>query len=369
MNYFSSVRRRRRAVRLAAVAGAALAMFGAVDALGADSSRGAAPQFVRRYRNILLVGEQRFRFTGLNIYNANSNGSCAYPMATGDALARSLRALTGRNRVIRAWFFQNMATTDGVRDWKAFDHTLAVARAHGVRVIPVLANQWSNCDTSGFKNPNWYVSGYKLRADGDLVSYRSWVAAIGKRYRADPTILAWQLINEAQVSNDDGSCTVNGGAILKAWAADVSTVLKAVDPRHLVSIGTVGDGRCGTTGRDYLSLYSLPTVDLCEYHDYGSLSPMPGYGEQGLQTRIAQCNLLGKPLFVGESGIRVDALANVDERAAAFDRKFQAQFAAGVVGELVWNWDLYGSRAEFDVGPGDPTLNVLARYGTPAPAQ
>jgi mannan endo-1,4-beta-mannosidase len=342
-----------------------LGFVAAATARGADAPVDSSA-FVRRYQNILLVGEQRFTFTGLNIYNANSNGSCWYPMARGKVLGRSLDALTGQDRVIRAWFFQNMATTNGRRDWHAFDHTLAVARAHGVRVIAVLANQWNSCDTSGAKPASWFANGYRQVARGDLVSYRDWVAQVAGRYRNDPTILAWQLINEGQIPVAGGPCPPDAGATLRAWAADVSGVIKGVDPRHLVSVGSAGGDRCGTTGRDYLELYSLPTVDLCEYHDYDTLSPIAAGNEDGLRTRLAQCNLLGKPLFVGESGIPLQAVPSLSARAALFASKFQAQFALGVVGEVVWNWNLYGSQAQFDVGPHDPALKVIARYGTPA---
>jgi mannan endo-1,4-beta-mannosidase len=357
-----SHRRSRGALFVAAL----LVALSAVGASGATSSDDSTA-FVRRYQNILLVGEQRFKFTGLNIYNANSDGSCWYPMTRGTVLGRSMAALTGRDKVVRAWFFQNMATKKGVRNWSAFDHTLAVARAHGVRVVAVLANQWRSCDSAGPKTLNWFVGGYKQVAPGDLVSYRDWAAQIATRYKDDPTILAWQLINEGQIPNTGGSsatCPPNAGAILQAWAADVSGVIKAVDPRHLVSVGSAGGDRCGTTGRDYLNLYALPTIDLCEYHDYETLSPIAAGNEDGLRSRLAQCNLLGKPLFVGESGIPVKALPSLSARAADFDGKFQAQFALGVVGEIVWNWNLYGSRGGYDVGPGDPALKVLARYGT-----
>ncbi len=108
-------------------------------------------------------------------------------------------------QVIRSWFFQNLATAGGMRDWVGFDRALAVARAHGVRVLPVLVNQWSDCDgpdgeAGTFKDARWYAGGYaSTTATGALVPYRDWVAEVVRQYRDDPTILAWQLVNEAEV--------------------------------------------------------------------------------------------------------------------------------------------------------------------------
>ncbi len=53
----------------------------------------------------------------------------------------------------------------------------------------------------------------------------------------------------------------------------------------------------------------------------------------------------------------------LEARAAMFAAKFSAQFTAGVVGELAWAWNKdYSTLSDFDIGPGDPSLAVLAAY-------
>ena len=46
--------------------------------------------------------------------------------------------------------------------------------------------------------------------------------------------------------------------------------------------------------------------------------------------------------------------------------KLRAQFAAGVVGVLAWDWrdDAHGgsSLSGYEIGPGDPALGVLGAY-------
>jgi hypothetical protein len=359
----------RRAVLVVGAAAVAL-LGGSVQAADA-----APPGFVTASGTALELDGQPYRFTGINIYNANNLSGCWYPLGSGSTLSDSLNAIGGP-KVIRAWFFQSLATTGGARDWSAMDNTLATAAAHGTNVIVTLGNQWVHCDGPGggggsFKDEAWYTGGYTQPDPAGTVSYRDWVSEVVTRYKDDPTILAWQLMNEAEVkpSEGSGSCSVNAPQILKDFAADVSGLVKSIDPNHLVSLGTIGGGQCGTQGAEYEFVHDLSTIDLCEYHDYGSPNaPMPGDQWNGLQVRVDQCNALGKPLFVGETGILRQETPSLQARANAFRAKFVAQFAAGIDGQLVWAWNKDGSVADHDIGPGDQTLAVLEQFENGPPA-
>jgi mannan endo-1,4-beta-mannosidase len=345
------------------VAAATLGLTGNGDAVGR-----AVPVVTRAGSELVFQGRP-FRFTGINIYNANSvNDNCGYTMGTGPILGNSLQAIGRGKEVFRAWFFQSLATRNGQRDWTAFDHTLSVAAAHGFKVIVVLANQWPDCEpASGYKDETWYRAGYKLPDPSGVVSYRDWAREIVSRYRRSTTVLGWQLMNEAEVkpTREAGLCSVNAAEILRAFAADVSGLIKSIDPLHPVSLGTIGTGQCGAQGDEYQYVHSVPTIDVCEYHDYNEPNaPMPGDQWNGLQVRINQCRSLNKPIFVGETGIIPnDVGGTLKARARAFDAKFRAQFAAGVIGELAWAWSAHGSTLDnYDIGPGDPALTVLGRY-------
>jgi endo-1,4-beta-mannosidase len=351
-----------------AVAAAALLMV----STGGASSTATGSYFVQRSGSQLVLDGKPFRFVGMNVVNAASTGECSYALASGPLLDESLTAMGGGVQVIRVWFFQGLATADGLRDWSGFDHTLAVARSHGVLVLPVLVNQWRECDgprgeAGTFKDARWFVSGYATTsADGTLVPYRDWVGEVVSRYRDDPTILAWQLVNEAEVKpfQSSRSCSVGAARILKRFAADVSGLIKSIDSNHLVSLGTIGNGQCGAERSEYKELHKLRGIDLCEYHDYHRpFVAIPGDRWNGLQVRIDQCRSLNKPLFVGESGIKPRGVGGLAQRAGAFAAKFVARRAKGVDGELIWAWNANGSRPDrFDVGPGDPILDMLARF-------
>ena len=325
--------------------------------------------FVTRDGTKLLLDGDPFRPVGLNIYNANSNGTCWYQM-DGSILGDSLTAIGPGANAIRAWFFQNLATSNGSRDWTAFDRTLATARAHGYKVIATLGNQWADCDQGyGYKNTSWYQSGYTQPDPAGTVSYRDWVQEIVSRYKDDPTILAWQILNEPEVLPYKGADCSNvpestAESLLQAFASDISGLIKSIDPNHLVSLGTIGSGQCGAQFTDYKQVMSIPTLDLCEFHDYTPGQPIPGDQYNGLQFRIDECNELNKPLLVGELGVKPsDVGGTLADRASTVGSKLCAQLGAGAAGELLWAWNKDGSTLDnYDIGPGDPVLSVLSPW-------
>lgn len=351
---------------------AAVLAMSAAGPLGSQAATAPTTGLVTRDGTTLLLDGDPFRFTGLNIYNANSDGWCGGPLGSGPELDRALTAIGPGHEVIRSWFFQPLAIDRGTRqrDWTAFDHTLATAAAHGFKVVATLTDQWGECGTdtagNGYKTADWYVDGYQQVQPGMLVSYRDWVAEVVARYAGDPRIAFWQLINEAEVTPCPSGDPFPFDT-LHAWASDVSGLVKSIDPDHLVSLGTIGTGQCAAVVWQYQDLHAIPTIDLCEFHDYGeSAVPMPGDQWNGLAERIRQCNEIGKPIFIGESGIKPSD-AGLDgtfqSRADAFAAKLQAQFDAGVQGYLAWAWSPLIPPAStldnFDIGPGDPALVTL----------
>jgi endo-1,4-beta-mannosidase len=322
------------------------------------------PAFVTRSGATLLVDGRPYRFTGLNIYNANNRGECWYELGTTTSLDRTLSTIGPTQNVFRAWFFQSLATRTGQRDWSAFDATLAVARAHDERVIATLGNQLGDCEGPApiHKTEGWYRSGYASVRDGGMAhSYRDWVAEVVARYRDDPTILAWQLLNEAEVLTPGGRCSPSASRTLKHFAQDMAGLVKGIDPNHLLSLGSWGLLDCGTAGFAYQDVHSVAGLDFCEIHDYsGPESVLTAV----LKLRLNQCRALGKPLFVGEMGVRLQDAGSLTNRAAAIRAKLSAQFAAGVAGALVWDWANADQvpYSGYEVQPGDPTLQALAAF-------
>jgi hypothetical protein len=339
-------------------------------------STAASARFVRQNGTTLTLEGRRFRFTGINIYMAASGGT---PSSCGGALYPDVGVPLSnmpRGIVFRFWAFQNFFVSDGHFDWSNMDGALAIAAAHGARVIPVLANQYDYCEGRG-KDLAWYRGGFRSEVNpGEIVPYEKYVSAVVARYADNPTIAMWQLVNEGQAVNADGSCEEKAalGALL-SFSGTVGGLVHRLDPNHLVSLGTVagysGSGRqwCGAADGDYQTLMSSPGNDVCDFHDYGHpTDPMGRSLSPNLTTAIQMCHAEGKPIMVAETGIYASSDARLAQRAAEFSAKFSAQFNAGVVGELMWAWAvkpdyvLPESDPDYGVFPGDPSLRVLSRF-------
>ena len=311
--------------------------------------------FIGRAGTQLTLGGAPYVFSGFNIYDANSRSNCGATAGTGTYLDTALSGIGTTHTVIRAWFFQSLATTNGARDWSAFDHTLAVAAAHGVKVIATLGNQWTSCETSGYKWDSWYTGGYKTAVDpGNVTSYRQWVSDVVARYKNNPAIAFWQLINESELKLDN-STSCGPSADLYNFAADVSALVHSIDANHLVSLGEMGGGQCGMQGSDYQKIHSISTVDLCEFHDYGHPTvALP----TNFTNDLAACKADGKPLYIGEAGIQVTDVGDTSLRATDLWNKWSAQMTAGAAGFLVWSWNNNPDGTTYQVGPGDPLTSM-----------
>lgn len=365
----------------------------------------APPGFVTAVGPDFVVDQRIWRPIGADQYRLTSmpggfvcDGS--YGPITDDSLGQRLdqMAAAGAN-VVRTWFFQRYWQQGPVADpWQPFDRLLAAAAARGMKVIPVLANHWSDCEWSPGKNHGFYAQAYRSPGFGYQSSYRDWAVTVAARYVANPAVAFWQLINEAEASfctdmsvrctpatNATYQCPSDAATVLRQFADDMTTRIKAVDANHLVSLGTIGSGQCGASGDEYRYIHA-GAVDVCEAHDYDHAElALPGDAFNGVSVRMSQCNALGKPIFVGEVGIRADVgpagastgsitPATLARRANFLDAKIAAQFAGGMDGFLIWERiveasdSLYNQAGErYGIGPGDPVDAVLRAWQGTSP--
>jgi len=331
--------------------------------------------FVKASGTTLTLNGQPYRFTGINIYMAASGGT---PSSCGGELYPNvgvpLSDMPG-GIVIRFWAFQDFFVSNGAFAWTNFDRVLTIAAAHDEKVIPVLANGWDYCDGPA-KDLAWFQDGYATTIQaGDIVTYRQYVADVVARYADNPTIAMWQLINEGQALNDDGTCNESAAlSALLGFSDDVGGLVHSLDPNHLVSLGVIPGypgplQYCGAANGDYQTLMASSGNDVCDYHDYGyPTDPMGIPTAPDLTTALAACTEDNKPLMVAETGIYATSAAQLPTRATEFQAKFSAQFQAGVVGELMWCWVnvpdyvLPAADPDYGISPGDPSLGVLGTF-------
>jgi len=337
----------------------------------AGGASGEENAFVAVSDGRLVLGGSPFVFTGMNVWNAAAPGAAPQFCGGPTDLSSAAGQFGSGVQVARVWFFQRLATSPGgARDWTALDAAVRAAGTRGLKVIAVLGNQWADCEgyssaADGYKNEDWYRDGYRTAAPpGQPATYEQWVREVVSRYREDPTIMMWQLVNEPEdASSLGGSCSPGAGAALRSFARAMGQEVKAIDPRHLLGMGTIGTGQCGTSDQDYVQLNAVPYLDVADYHDY-SLEPVSGDRWNGLAARAREMATLGKPLIVGEIGIVPDQVGGTDARAALISLKIFADLRLGAAGILLWAWrpaEFGGTNPSgYDIGPGDPALGALA---------
>jgi mannan endo-1,4-beta-mannosidase len=347
-----------------------------VAALETSGASSPAQSFVTRSGSQLMLNGVPYHFTGINIYNANSVNNYWYTLGTGSGLDQALADIGSGIDVIRAWFGQwLLKPTGNTVDWGPFDHTVARVKAAGKRLIVVFADQDGTWDDGISKTltSNWYQSGYKTVISNvtsswgavNTMTYKDFVLAVVNRYKTEPAVMMWQLVNECETKLTDGSCSTAtddaGATALRAFADDMSTAIKAIDTNHLISLGTIGSGQCGTSGSRYLTVHEPVNIDLCEMHDYVPDQNVFGDQFNGMAVRLQQAATLGKPLFIGESGLDPSAVGGTSARATRYLEKWGAQFAAGVVGEVAWEWRNAGQTGgdPYVIPAGDPAINSL----------
>lgn len=314
--------------------------------------------FIRRSGMGLITNGKPYHFLGFDNYSATTDltlvdNGCG-TSHSGSQLQTDLNNIGPAQKVFRSWFFQPMTVHSGVRTWTVFDNVLATAKANNQRVIVTLGNGFGDCDDlAGFHTLTWFTTTYNTTVQaGMLTHYRAYVAEVVTRYKNDPTILCWELMNEAEF------VTANVTA-MTTWANDMAGLIKGIDTNHLVCPGFyLGSGN---TSGDFTTSHGGANVDLCSYHDYNEGSTaMP----TTISAQLGYAATINKPLFIGEVEIAITGAGAVTlvVRNNQLQAKLAAQFAPpGICGYLPWNW---ADDAVYAFAPGDPYLTTMKTYQT-----
>ncbi len=384
---------KQRLATIAALVVPVLAMLAiyVVPSAGAEDSQVAMPDdptalsgLVKARNGGFLVDGRPWQAVGFNDYRLVAEpGGYVCDGDSGEVSGAELgdeldRARAAGATVIRTWFFQSSwdADGDGDGDWSAFDRIVDAAAARGIRVVPVLANHWTDCENGGAeKDLDFYAGGYAEAQGPYALNYLEYAAAIAQHYAGSPAIAYWQLINEPEASAD-GSCDESAAAdALAGFAQAGADAIHSVDPTHLISLGTIGGGQCGTSGSDYMR--ANEAVDVCEIHVYDGAatgtSPTEAVPENAAAA-ISSCSGAGKPVVAGELGYAADLDESGNEtgtvtettlanRAGFLAARVDAMGQAGLDGFQVWQLDdsvpISDDTDPYAVGPCDPIEDVV----------
>lgn len=309
-------------------------------------ARAARPDFVAARGARFVVNDRPFRFVGANV-------AVMYGPEERSATAETLRQVAGDGvRVVRVWAFGD----DGEASLAHLDRVLVEAAKHNLRVQICLTNWWRDTQgvtrylrQAGIADAEDDTQPYGINVERAMQFYsdertrglyrehvRSIVARrnalTGNLYRDDPTVFAYELVNEAPAA-------AGRYDERRRWVAEMSAFIKSLDPDHMVTPGTWGY-RSSWERRAWLAEHQLPTVDFCDVHHYprddtdSFVDSEKSLGEF-IDNRAAAAFSLNKPLVFGEFGMSVGGFKNLS--AAEWFRAFFAQSArAGAAGAMYW---------------------------------
>ncbi|KAK3118249.1 hypothetical protein QOZ80_9BG0696220 [Eleusine coracana subsp. coracana] len=288
--------------------------------------------------------------------------------------------------------------------FQALDFVISEARKHKIRLILSFCNNWED-----YGGKAQYVrwgkeAGLELTSDDDFFSdltvksyYKAFVKAVLTRtntitneaYKDDPTILAWELINEPRCRSDPS------GDTLQVWIEEMASYVKSIDSVHLLEIGVEGfygpstpelsyvnpDAYSANAGTDFIRNHRVPGIDLASVHVYSdtwlphSVEDLHlNFVKTWMQQHIDDAaNLLRMPILIGEFGVSLkDGKFNNEFREVFMKTVydiFLSSWKAGVIGGGCLVWQLFPESAEhMDDGyavifaKSPSTLNLLANH-------
>ncbi|KGN48849.1 mannan endo-1,4-beta-mannosidase 7 [Cucumis sativus] len=250
--------------------------------------------FVRTGRTRFLLNGSPYYANGFNAYWLMYVASDPSQRSKVSAVFReaSSHGLT----VARTWAFSDggyrpLQYSPGNYNEQMFqgmDFVVAEARRFGIKLILSLVNNYENF--GGKKQyVNWARSkGQYLNSDDDFFRnpvvkgfYKNHIRTVLNRYnrfttihyKDDPTIMAWELMNEPRCTSDPS------GRTIQAWIMEMASFVKSIDRNHLLEAGLEGFyGHSSpqrmrlnpgfNIGTDFIANNRIPGIDFATLHSY-----------------------------------------------------------------------------------------------------
>src|SRR6185436_12380218 len=239
--------------------------------LGAQAAPAPAPAsvppgFAYRCGIHFCLDGNLYYFAGANTYDVFTYGGGYGDIETQwmdkpriDAHFAKLQA--DKVMVLRLWMFSHESyhgfePAKGVysnEQFSEFDYIIQSAKAHNVKLIPVFENYWEaygGIDTrlawegvSGGHPGRWRFFNASI-CPGCRTSYKNYINYAlnrvnhysGIKYKDEPTIFAWDLMNEPRYQDATPNENTTG-TTLRAWVDEMAAYVKSIDPNHMVGVG------------------------------------------------------------------------------------------------------------------------------------
>lgn len=246
--------------------------------------------------------------------------------------------------------------------FEALDQAIAEADATGVRLIIPLVDQWDwwggIAAYAGFrgKSSGEFWTDPQIKEDfAETITYilSRTNTVTGRPYSEEPGILAWETGNELAAPAD--------------WTAEMTALIRDLDPNHLIV-----DGHYGVQ----LESLSNDDVDIVSNHYY---NPIP-YGGDYAAAALADSQFVNrqKPLIIGEYGFvpttNIQAMLDTAEAESIAGTMIWSIRSHAVDGGFYWHTEIDDGQRLYRSyhWPGFPSgeaydetgvLDLIAEYG------
>ncbi|KZT38981.1 mannanase [Sistotremastrum suecicum HHB10207 ss-3] len=260
-----------------------------------------------------------------------------------------------------------------------FDYVVSSAKAHGIRLVVTLTNNWSD-----YGGMDVYVSQLNPGGTHDtfytntkiIAAYKSYINTWVSRYKNEPTIMAWELANEPRCSGSSGSASsacVTTGATINQWASTISAYIKSLDSNHLVALGDEGwfqEANPPTypyapgVGIDFNLNLKISTLDYGTFHSYpeswGQTANESAWGVQWIIDHAASQKSANKPVVLEEFGV-------TNNQATIYQSWLNTVVSSGLTGEQIWQAgsnfpDGTTYNDGYAVYPGSAVYTLIEQY-------
>ncbi|KAL0360210.1 UNVERIFIED_CONTAM: Mannan endo-1,4-beta-mannosidase 2 [Sesamum radiatum] len=365
-----------------------------------------ASGFVQTRGTHFVLDNSLFLFNGFNAYwmmQVAAQPSERYKVSNvfHEAAAAGLT-------VCRTWAFSDggnklaLQISPGVYDenvFQALDFVVSEAAKNKVRLILSLVNNYQD-----FGGRPQYVDwakngGVRTSSDDDFYTnavvkqyYKNHVKKVltrintitGVAYKDDPTIMAWELINEPRCQADYSGNTVN------AWVQEMASYVKSIDNKHLLEIGM--EGFYGDSisdrkqynpgyqvGTDFIRSNLIKEIDFTTIHAYPDawLSGKDDDAQMAFMRRWMTSHwtdsrtLLKKPMVFTEFGKSSKdpgfSIASRDSFLnAIYSNIYSLARSGGIGGGLVWQlvaegMESYSDGYEIDLFQTPSTSSAISQ--------
>ncbi|XP_050267496.1 mannan endo-1,4-beta-mannosidase 7-like [Quercus robur] len=263
-------------------------------------------------------------------------------------------------RIARTWAFsdggyrplQDSPGSYNEQMFQGLDFVISEAKKYDIKVVLSLVNNYEN-----FGGKKQYVDwakgqGQSVTSEDDFFTnsvvkgyYKNHIKTVltrrnsltGIAYKDDPTIMAWELMNEPRCPSD------KSGKTIQAWITEMASYLKSIDRNHLLEVGL--EGFYGASkqpsnpnfqvGTDFITNNQIPGIDFATVHAYPD-QWLPGSSDEDqlsflnswLNDHIQDAQkILHKPILVAEFGKSLK-LSNNTQRTELFKTVYSTIYSS-----------------------------------------